>query len=159
MSIRCEATNYKSCKRNNVIIYYNCLYESNTILLLLTAIIELIVPDIKSFYIPIAIEVRDDIHKAIIIDKNLKVHGSDDYDYFIPKEHYNKWKRTYRVVFGIVMILEVAVILLLVYLLLSNLNLILGVTTFVVFGIAFYFFYKVVSSNKSIRKYEIKDFK
>jgi len=76
---------------------------------------DLILPDTKGCYIPLAIEF-DTNYEDVTIDKYLKVTGTNDYNYFIPEAHYRKWKRTYRMAFFTQILSGIMACLFLVYL-------------------------------------------
>ena len=65
MQIKCEAENYNYVKVGKKIIVFNSIYLSKTITVLLCALLSLMLPDIKLYYIPFAIDI-DVVDNSII---------------------------------------------------------------------------------------------
>uniref|UniRef100_UPI0025982363 hypothetical protein n=1 Tax=uncultured Clostridium sp. TaxID=59620 RepID=UPI0025982363 len=83
MSIKCGNKNYAYVKKDGKIIIFNTIYESNTILLILASFLEILIPEIKNFKIPLAMEIEDK-NEDIEVDENLSIIGSKNFNYFIP---------------------------------------------------------------------------
>lgn len=152
------AEDYKVIKNRGKLIVFNSLYESSSMAIFISAILQVFLPDIRSFYIPLAIEINTD-DDNISIDKNLRVHGTSLYSYFVPKEHYYKWKKTYKVVFETIIFLETAVSLLLLYIFLirSRYNILVGLAFIIVFSMTLALLSIFLKQSRLIKKYEIKE--
>lgn len=159
MQIKCKADNYTYIKREGRIVVFNEIYSNKTSMIFLCAILSILLPDIKYYFIPLAIDIDVTEDSNIQIDKNLNVLGTSHYKYFIPKEHYYKWKKTFRLIFGLIIILELLLNLLILYIFLfsARFNFGAGLAFFCCIFFTFYMGYKYVSRNYFIKKYEIKE--
>ncbi len=159
MGIKCNAQNYKCVEVGESVLVFNSLYESNVLTLFIAAFFEIFLPDSNNFYIPLAIELHRDHNNEIRIDKKLVVFGTNKFTYFIPKEHYYKWKKTFRVSFWIIMLIGMMVSALLMYIFLfpSKWNVFVGLSFAIVFSMTVLLGIKFRKQNNLIRKYELKD--
>jgi len=160
MSVVCKAANYKTIIKSNRIIAYNELYNSNLCQLIISAVADMMLPDIRSFNVPLAIgiEVRPD--DVITINKDLKVLGSKNIQYFIPKLHFEKWKKSYFVVNKIFIALELAlfIFLLYIYIFQSQYNVIMGICSAVVLTLVIILCIKMIKQKNLVKKYDQIDF-
>lgn len=129
--VRCDVEGYKCRTQNGRVYVFNGIYESKWWLILLAALCEAFLPDRETFRIPMALCIQDN-GKDIVINKKLEVTGADQYEYFIPKEHYAKWKYTYALVYFVVAIFVFAATIIALYIFFkSSFNLAAGLIALV----------------------------
>lgn len=95
MNITCNAAEYTIEEREDMIVVSNKLYEANSLALLVTAILEMFVPDQSTYKVPKSIIIPKSNDSIIEIDKNLNVKGTEDYEYVLIEKQYNNWKKSY----------------------------------------------------------------
>ena len=156
--MNCMNENYTYRTDGKRTIIYNSYYENtNLFLLLVTAIIELFLPDKDSFDIPVAIEIFD-TNKKIVIDKKLNVTGSNQYNYFIPRKHYEKWKRSYAIALCLMITLHLLISALVLYIFVvpGHFNPLSEITFLIVLAMLLLLILKFWRQRKIIAKYEIR---
>lgn len=160
MKIECLAENYTCFKKENQIFVINNIYQSSLLYIFISAIIEVMLPDINNFNVPLGIEINDNTSE-IKIDKNLNVIGTTKFRYFIPKDHYLKWKKTYKVSYWLIILFGIiaSMLLLYIYLIPSELNVLAGLAFFVVFTMLTFTGYKYRKQTKIIKQYQIINFR
>lgn len=157
MKIECKAENYKYIISANKVFFYNELYNNKSIALFFTAIVEALIPDVNSFDLPLAVEVEIS-NDTISLEKELEVHGTNKYSYFIPLEHYNKWKKTYAFIYWCIILIELLICCILMYIFVgpSNFNWLVGIIIAVFLLMIGFLFYKFQKQLKLLKKYPIK---
>lgn len=157
MKIECKAEYYNYKVEGNKVYFYNELYNDKTVTLLLTAIVEALLPDVNSFNLPLSVEAEIE-NNTISLDKKLEVRGTNNYSYFIHSEHYDKWKKTYALIYWCMILVEVLIGSILLYIFIgpSNFNWIAGIifallTFMVIFSIC-----KFKKQIKMAKKYQIR---
>lgn len=158
MNINCLAENYSYKKEGDSIIVYNDYYEKSKGILLVSAIMDILIPDNDSFNVPIAIQVCEEGSKEIIIDEKLNVIGSEQYKYFIPRMHYEKWKSSYAIIYCLLMILQLFVsgILLYIFVIPAKFNILAGCMFGCVFALFICLGFKLKKQKQLMNKYELK---
>ena len=157
MDIKCMADNYSYRKEGGNIIVYNHLYDNDKSILLISAIFELFIPDTNSFNIPVAIQICD-LNNDITINKNLEVTGCSKYNYYIPREHYEKWKKSYALIYCLLIVLQLFVsgLLFYIYVVPAKFDILVGVIFGGVFLMFIYLIYKLKKQKELVKKYELR---
>ena len=159
MSIKCGNKDYTYVKKDGKIIIFNTIYESNTILLIIASFLEILIPEIKNFKIPLAMEIEDK-NEDIEVDENLSIIGSKNFNYFIPTNHYDKWKKTYMVAYLIIILTGILMSILLAYILIiSAFNLLVGIIFLIIMAMSMFIIIKFKKEVNLIKKYKKKDIK
>lgn len=157
MNIKCLADDYAVVERNDMFYAYNKLYEGAEKGLLLSSIIGLLVPDSDDYYIPLCIGMKKS-QKDITIGKKLEVTGTNDFEYFIAKHQYEKWKKTYGFAKNVIIIFSVLFNVLLLFLYnQTGYHITIGVCFGIVLLLSIFGITKLVVRNKNRKKYGIKD--
>lgn len=157
MNVKCLADNYSIVEKNEKFYAYNKLYEGAGKDLLLSSMIGLLLPESEDYYIPLCIEMKKS-KEAIIIGKKLEVIGTNDFEYFIAKHQYGKWKKTYGIAKNIIIILSILinVFLLLLYIKTSY-NMAIGVCFGIVLLLSVFGITKLAVKNRNRKKYGIRE--
>lgn len=117
MNITCYAEDYSIEEKEDMIVVSNKVYDSNSILLFLVALLEMLLPDTSTYRLPKSIVIpQSNQDQPIIIDKKLNVKGTDQYEYVFINEQFKKWKRSYL----ITNIITILAILLLFFIFIYN---------------------------------------
>lgn len=157
MGIKCMADNYSYKKEGDNIIVYNQFYDNDKRTLLISAIFEMFIPDTNSFNIPVAIQICD-LNNDITINKNLEVTGCSKYYYYIPREHYEKWKKSYALIYYLLIVLQVFVsgLLFYIYVVPAKFNILAGVIFGCVFFMLILLIYKFKKQKELVKKYQLR---
>lgn len=157
MKIECKQNYYTYRIKNNRVVFYNELYNNSVLVLLFTAIIEAVLPERNSFNLPIAVEAEIG-NNDIILNEKLRVSGTSKYSYFIPFEHYNKWKKTYAVIYCCLILLELLVscVLLYIFVVPSHFNFFVGIIFAFLALMLGFLIYKFIRQLKIVKKMNIK---
>lgn len=157
MKIYCNAEYYDYKVEDNKVFFYNKLYNSKTVILFLTAIIEAILPDINGFNLPLAVEAEIG-NNNISLGKKLELFGTEKYSYFIPYEHYCKWKKTYAFIYLCMILAEILVSAIVLYIFIgpSGLNPLVGLVLVLLAFVVGILVFKFVKQLKMVSKYQIK---
>lgn len=157
MNIKCEAENYNYKIINDKVVFYNEFYNNGLLKLFLGAFADLCLPNKHSFDLPIGIEAK--YSDNITLNKNLKIIGSDDYTYFVPVEHYKKWKKTYAVVYWCIIALELLISAILAYIFIgpANYNWIVVIPLIVVLSMCVWLIRKFCKQLKKAKRYQRKN--
>lgn len=156
MSVKCLADDYVVVEKEDKSYVYNSLYEDTEKGLLLAAFLELLLPEASDYYIPICIEIKNN-QDNVIVGKKLEVIGTQDFQYFIAKHQYEKWKRTYGFAEKILEILCVLINVLLGYLFWKmGFQLAIGINFMFVLLISIGAVLKLEMNNHRRKKYEIR---
>ena len=153
--IQCNADGYKYKFCDNRIYVFNGVYESKRWLILLAALLEAFLPDNNTFRVPIAICIKN---TGKDVNKKLEVLGDHEYEYFIPKEHFAKWKYTYALVYQIIAFVVMASTLISFYIFLfkSQFNLAIGLIVLLLAVSSIIICTRMYRQRSVIRKYAIK---
>lgn len=158
LSINCKANNYVYIKEDQKVLFFNSIFEDKTWLILLASLFELLIPDPKSFDIPVAIEVKARENSIITINNKLEVTGAEDYRYFILKSHYRKWKKTCLISNCILITLAIIISLFFLYLFFeSNKNYLIGILFLVMGSLIMFHIAKLINQFKKIKIYGVED--
>lgn len=98
MNVICKNYDYDIREFDDHVEVHNSTYDARCGLLLLLSILEFFSPDSDLYAVPITIIIHknnSNCNADIVIDKKLRVHGTDDYEVVIIKSEYDKWKRSY----------------------------------------------------------------
>ena len=110
MNITCHAEDYSIEEKEDMIVVSNKVYDSNSILLFLVALLEMLLPDTSTYRLPKSIIIpQSNQDQPIIIDKKLNVKGTDQYEYVFINEQLKKWKRSYLIT-NIITILAILIL-------------------------------------------------
>lgn len=98
MNVICQNYDYTVKELDDRIVVSNSTYNAKYGLILLLSVLEFFSPDSDMYCVPVTIIIpKSDSNNntEIVIDKKLRVHGSEDYEVVINKSEYDKWKRSY----------------------------------------------------------------
>lgn len=158
ISINCKANNYVYIKEDQKVLFFNSIFEDKTWLILLASLLELLIPDSKSFNIPIAVEVKAVENSIITINNKLEVNGSEDYRYFILNSHYRKWKKTCLISNCILITIAVIMSLFFLYLFFESAkNYLIGIIFLVMVSLSIFNIAKLINQFKKIKVYGVED--
>lgn len=157
-SVNCKADNYVYIKEDQKVLFFNSIFDDKTWLILLASLLDLLIPDPRSFHIPVAIEVKAVENSIITINNKLEVTGSEDYRYFILNSHYRKWKKTCLISNCILITIAVIMSLFFLYLFFeSNKNYLIGILFLVVVSLSIFNISKLINQFKKIKIYGVED--
>ncbi|NLD51118.1 MAG: hypothetical protein GX660_28620 [Clostridiaceae bacterium] len=161
MGVSCKANNYETKYVDGKIVAYNVLYKSKVSHLVISAIAEMILPDVRSFNIPLAVSIEAKDTDKVMIDKKLGVSGASKVNYFIPKSHYEKWKKSYLIINRLFIAIEIALFLLLTYIFIipSGFNAIMGICAAIVLILITVLCAKLLKQQNLEKKYDVIDYK
>lgn len=156
MSVKCLAEDYVVVEKEDKSYVYNSLYESSEKGLFWAAFLELLLPEASDYYIPVCIEIKNN-QDNVIVGKKLEVIGTKDFQYFIAKHQYEKWKKTYGFAEKILEILCVLINVLLGYLFWkTGFQLAAGIILICMLLISLGAVLKLEMNNHRRKKYEIR---
>lgn len=162
MKITCESPDYTVEQKDSFFLVYNRLFSANIFALILTALLEMFMPDRSTYRVPkcVIINQKDETASALVtIDKNLNVLGTSDYEYVLIEEQYKKWRISYFLAAIFTIIASLIIILFVVYIGVTNeFNAILIIPFVIVSVFCFIFtrkIYREVKSAKELRKIKI----
>lgn len=160
MGVTCVNEDYKCIKKEKKIIVFNNIYENSTMLLIIASFLEILIPESKNFKLPLAIEIEDS-NQEIEVNKNLDVIGTENFNYFIPLNHYYKWSKSYKIAYLIIITIGMLMSSLLGYIFLvkSNFDLLAGMAFLIVFSMSIFIVIRFKKEVNLINKYEKKDIK
>lgn len=116
MNVICNADGYSVQKNTTSYVVSSEVLASNSLLLFFASFLEMFLPDPTTYRAPIAIIIKDDDSKGeVTVDKNLKVTGTNDYEYVIINSQLRKWFHSYFIMW-IVTILLVTILALFIFL-------------------------------------------
>lgn len=157
MNIKCLASDYIIKETDDIHYVYNKIYEDTLIKIIIAALIDLFIPEASDYYLPVCIKISKTKGNVVITEK-LDIKGGTDFKYFIAKHKYQKWKKVYTVVRGIIIMLGLAIDASLVYLFFKlECNLLMGVCAVIMLIITVGAVVKLEVNNRKRMKYEIID--
>lgn len=157
MHIECKASDYVVTKKDGMYYVYNKCYEQDEKLILATALFGLLLPDASDYYLPICIRIRD-AKEGVVVTPKLNVIGTEDYDYFISRQQYEKWKRINAVIKYIFFIFSIVIDVLFVYLFLaSDFNGLLGICVGALLFLTIGVILKLEITNGKRKRYKMID--
>ncbi len=157
MNIKCLASDYIIKETDDIHYVYNKIYEDTLIKIIIAALIDLFIPEASDYYLPVCIKISKTKGNVVITEK-LDIKGRVDFKYFIAKHQYQKWKKVYTVVRGIIIMLGLAIDASFVYLLFKlECNLLMGVCAVFMLFITVGAVVKLELNNRKRMKYEIID--
>lgn len=116
MNIICNADGYTAEEMGGKYVISNKLYDSKTISLLFTAFLEMFIPEPSTYKIPRTLLInKTDDDSVIVIDKDLNVKGTDNYEYVLIDSQFKKWKSTYLITYICTIMLSLAIFSLLLF--------------------------------------------
>lgn len=152
--VDCKAENYKVKEMEDFYLVYDWRYGQKTFLVFVLAVFEVILPDTYSFNVPVAIKIKK-TESPVLVEKDLKVTGTSEYEYFLPEKHYKQWRITYNFAFILLIFLALAVTILAGYIFMENRNVITGACFGIMIFITAAVVHKYVRQLKIVKKYPI----
>jgi hypothetical protein len=156
-----EPENYKSKRVDGAIFIYNSIYESRLWLLILTALLSVLSHDIRDMEIPVAIKILPKSGEGrIFIGRDFAVKGAADYQYFIPRAHYEKWKWSFLASWVIISLLALALDVLFIYLTIcvdGIGRLVIGLVAILFIAISASLFRKIITQVEVRKKYPVRE--
>lgn len=116
MKVKCKADYYVCEYHDGDYVVYNELYENQSLAsLVLMAITEVFIPGVNGFGKPQAIYIHQP-EGMVVVEEDLSVTGSTDYEYFVLDRHLAKWRKSYGLVGRLFLVLGLLLEALLFYL-------------------------------------------
>ena len=116
MNVICNADGYSVRKNATSYVVSSEVLASNSLLLFFASFCEMFLPDPTTYRAPISVIIKDDDSMGeVTVDKNLKVTGTNDYEYVIINSQLRKWFHSYFIMW-VVTLLLVAILAVFIFL-------------------------------------------